>query len=391
MSEPASGNPGGIPSDFFHNALHTLRTLELERVPWVGDRALSVGANGRWYFDWFEQCYGRLQRHVGIEAYEPRPDDLPANVQWIVNTADRMTDVEDAAVDVVFAGQTTEHLWADELTGFLLEAHRVLVPGGLLVIDSPNRLITSSLHWSHGGHTVELAAAEIVELLELAGFDVLEVRGLWSCTIGERTLELEEGLADPSILTRRIAEGPTRPDDSFVWWINARRGVREPRPDELERRVRQLFREHWEIRVSRGLMRSPEHRRLPIAAGEIGRIGETLPFVLHAGHWRVSLLFASGCPTDLEDLVLDVMSPGEFVQRHLPVASGAIEDDRVTWTFELDELIFALSIRLTARRTSSPVELSLPISIEAVGPASIVAARWGGDEPRAADTAASAR
>ena len=51
MSETATISDG-TPSDFFHNALHALRTLELERVPRVGTRALSVGANGRWYFEW---------------------------------------------------------------------------------------------------------------------------------------------------------------------------------------------------------------------------------------------------------------------------------------------------------------------------------------------------
>jgi hypothetical protein len=65
-------------------------------------------------------------RHVGVEAYESMPDDLPAYVEWIVNTADKMSGVENSSVDLVFAGQTTEHLWADELAGFLLESHRVL-------------------------------------------------------------------------------------------------------------------------------------------------------------------------------------------------------------------------------------------------------------------------
>src|SRR4051794_37667394 len=132
---PHSGDTGEpdafqVPSDYFHGLLHELRTLELERVPKGARQVLSVGANGRWYFDWFEHSYGPVDRHVGVEAYEPKPAHLPPYVQWIVNTADKMSGVEDASVDLVFAGQTTEHLWADELAGFLLESHRVLTEGG---------------------------------------------------------------------------------------------------------------------------------------------------------------------------------------------------------------------------------------------------------------------
>ena len=35
--------------------------------------------------------------------------------------ADQMSDVGDGYVDLVFAGQTTEHLWEHELAGFLVE------------------------------------------------------------------------------------------------------------------------------------------------------------------------------------------------------------------------------------------------------------------------------
>ena len=104
-----------IPSDTCHNANHSLRTVELERVPKGAKQVLSVGANGRWYFDWFEASVGVVDRHVGVEAFEPKPDDLPPYVDWVVNTADHMDDVGAGTIDLVFAGQTTEHLWAHEL------------------------------------------------------------------------------------------------------------------------------------------------------------------------------------------------------------------------------------------------------------------------------------
>ena len=41
-------------------------------------------------------------------------------------------------------GQTVEHVWPEELAGFLSEANRVLGPQGWIVLDSPNRRITQS-------------------------------------------------------------------------------------------------------------------------------------------------------------------------------------------------------------------------------------------------------
>lgn len=375
MSETATISDG-TPSDFFHNALHALRTLELERVPRVGTRALSVGANGRWYFEWFEQCYGPLDHHIGIEAYEPKPTDLPANVEWVVNTADQMTDVATGSVNVVFAGQTTEHLWADELAGFLLEAHRVLAEDGMVVIDSPNRLVTSSMHWSHGGHTVELSAGEMVELLDLAAFEVIDVRGLWGSVADGRILQLEDGVDDPTVLTRRISVGPDHPDDSFVWWINARRRSSEPRRAELERRVGELFAAHWAVRVNRGLMATPDVDEIEIAVGDTGTLGETMPFVLHGGTWRIAVDLVAGSVDDLEEFAVQVLSPGEFVQQHLPASSAVADGSRLSWTFELPELIFALSLRLTVARAGAPVRVRLPIMVEPVAPDAAVARRW---------------
>ncbi|WP_210332908.1 class I SAM-dependent methyltransferase, partial [Methylosinus sp. H3A] len=60
----------------------------------------------------------------------PRPETLPANVTWIVNTAGNMESVGSSSCDIVFSGQNIEHLWPGEILGFLAEAARVLKPGG---------------------------------------------------------------------------------------------------------------------------------------------------------------------------------------------------------------------------------------------------------------------
>jgi SAM-dependent methyltransferase len=86
--------------------------------------------------------------------------------------------VADAAVDVVVNLQVIEHLW--DQPGFLAECVRVLRPGGLLLISTPNRITFSPGRDTplNPFHTRELAANELAELLVGAGLEVRDMLGL---------------------------------------------------------------------------------------------------------------------------------------------------------------------------------------------------------------------
>ena len=100
----------------------------------------------------------------------------------------------------------------------------MLAPGGKIAADSPNRLVTKKLGWEHPEHTVELTVEEIRELLGLAGFDDVEIRGVWLCYDPERDRVLpfdDLGRVAGWDAERRAAEAADRPEDSFVWWAEA--------------------------------------------------------------------------------------------------------------------------------------------------------------------------
>jgi SAM-dependent methyltransferase len=84
----------------------------------------------------------------------------------------------DSSVDVVANLQVIEHLW--DQPGFLAECHRVLRPGGRLLVTTPNRITFSPGRDTplNPFHTRELAAAELTSLLVDAGFDVSVMAGL---------------------------------------------------------------------------------------------------------------------------------------------------------------------------------------------------------------------
>lgn len=77
-----------------------------------------------------------------------------------------------STVDVVANLQVIEHLW--DQPGFLRECHRVLRPGGRLLVTTPNRITFSPGRDTplNPFHTRELAPSELAELLVDAGFGV---------------------------------------------------------------------------------------------------------------------------------------------------------------------------------------------------------------------------
>ncbi len=205
---------------------------------------LSGGAAGRWYFDWFRDRGPKgATRHIGIEL-EPSGEDLPPGVELHRGNLARLEPAADGSIDLVFAGQVTEHLWPAELAGFLESCHRVLRENGTLVVDSPNRLVSRRLGWTQPQHTFEVSPAEFGHLLDLAGFELDGMRGVWLCADPEsgRLFPLFPDPEDPVwSLDRRAERAGDAPDLSFIWWATATRSGRSPDTGGLHRQTRRLY------------------------------------------------------------------------------------------------------------------------------------------------------
>ena len=96
--------------------------------------------------------------------------------------------VPSASVDAVATLQVIEHVWNH--AEFVRECRRVLRPGGLLLVTTPN-LLTFSPGLDaplNPFHTKEFTAAELIDLLTRGGFAQAEVFGLHA---GARLRELD--------------------------------------------------------------------------------------------------------------------------------------------------------------------------------------------------------
>ncbi|MCH9640217.1 MAG: class I SAM-dependent methyltransferase [Actinomycetia bacterium] len=117
-----------------------------------------------------------------------------------------------ASVDVVVNFQVIEHLW--DQGQFVAECFRVLRPGGVLLISTPNRITFSPGRDTpvNPFHTRELNAIELTELLESAGLEIEGIHGLFH---GPRLAELDArhgGSIIDAQISRALADEPW-PDD----------------------------------------------------------------------------------------------------------------------------------------------------------------------------------
>ena len=109
-----------------------------------------------------------------------------------------MTDLsfaDDDSTDLVYSGQSIEHVSRDDARKVVEEAHRILRPGGSFALDTPNAPICRlhSPEFIDPDHEHEYTLAELVELLEDGGFDVVERKGL-----NLATRSRAEGRFDPA-------------------------------------------------------------------------------------------------------------------------------------------------------------------------------------------------
>lgn len=105
----------------------------------------------------------------------------------------RLSWVADSSVDMVWSGQSIEHVSRTDGKRMCEEAFRVLRPGGHYCLDTPNGAITSvhaataGLSFIHADHKVEYRPSELESMLLDCGFQIVEKRGLCGMPMTSRS------------------------------------------------------------------------------------------------------------------------------------------------------------------------------------------------------------
>jgi SAM-dependent methyltransferase len=114
---------------------------------------------------------------------DPRPSSVQIDQGLITYRYHSMTDLSglpSASFDLVYSGQSIEHVTRRDGAKVLSQVRRVLKPGGVLAIDTPNGKVTrvQQSDFIDPDHKHEYTHAEMVELLEGSGLRIERAHGI---------------------------------------------------------------------------------------------------------------------------------------------------------------------------------------------------------------------
>ena len=102
-------------------------------------------------------------------------------VRYVYSSMTDLSAFPDGSVDLVYSGQSIEHVTRDEASQVCRETRRILKPGGSFCLDTPNRAITRlqfRRKYINPDHKFEYTHDQLSGLLESAGFSIREAKGL---------------------------------------------------------------------------------------------------------------------------------------------------------------------------------------------------------------------
>jgi SAM-dependent methyltransferase len=136
------------------------------------------------------------------ESYRDQ-DTAQGTVRYQYRSMSDLSFAADASVDLVYSGQSIEHVSEEEGDVALAEAFRVLEPGGHLALDTPNAAVCRLEQdaFIDPDHKVEYTLDALTDKVTAAGFEVVTARGLnWGGTgIGRGIFDLAEVAAHNGI------------------------------------------------------------------------------------------------------------------------------------------------------------------------------------------------
>ncbi len=130
-----------------------------------------------------------------------------------------MTDLSwlpDNSVDLVWAGQSIEHVTEEEAEITVRQVFRILRPNGYFCLDTPNAALTrlqSPDRLIHPEHKKEYYVSELKSLLESIGFEIVEAKGICPMPNSLRT-----GIFDPKEIVHNITLSD-EPEYSYLFFL----------------------------------------------------------------------------------------------------------------------------------------------------------------------------
>jgi ubiquinone/menaquinone biosynthesis C-methylase UbiE len=119
------------------------------------------------------QCARKIAVDLNEDVHKFAASDVEVMIAWSHN----MPEVSSDSIDVVFVSNFFEHLPSKQaFFDTLKELHRILKPGGKLLVLQPNIRFLNGEYWDFIDHYLPLTDRTLVEALELIDMRAEEVR-----------------------------------------------------------------------------------------------------------------------------------------------------------------------------------------------------------------------
>lgn len=126
-------------------------------------------------------------------------------VTYVYQSMTEPSQLPSGGFGLVYSGQSIEHVPRKDGPAVLGEAHRLLAGGGFLALDTPNARATRLQQddFIDPDHKVEYTHDEMSSMLEAAGFEILEAKGLnyVGLSLEAGVFSIEEAAANVGIFT----------------------------------------------------------------------------------------------------------------------------------------------------------------------------------------------
>lgn len=117
----------------------------------------------------------RARRRIAVDLNPDLPQFV-GDAEVVLASALDLSPIPDGEADAVFSSNLLEHLPSPEdVVRALRDAHRVLRPGGRVIILMPNIAAVGGRFWDYLDHLTPLTDRSLAEALILAGFEVERV------------------------------------------------------------------------------------------------------------------------------------------------------------------------------------------------------------------------
>ena len=137
-----------------------------------------------------------------------------------------MTDLslfEDNSFDLIWSGESIEHITVEDAEKVLSKAYKLLKPGGKLALDTPNRRATKLQvpdGYIHPEHKLEYYHKDLCELLEKHNFKIILSKGLIDLSKSIDTSSMDH-FNEEFLNSENLNDNP---DKSYCFYICCMRG-----------------------------------------------------------------------------------------------------------------------------------------------------------------------